>query len=139
MSPVPIERNANSLDLTGRIAYSNAVVGSPADATETIIASLKLPGDIAILSGVLLVCWCAFTVGTSGVSARVRIKQTNASGATKGDTGATTAVAAQLGTRTALGIDAAPAGDQVYVATLTVGSAAAASAVSAVVFAALAI
>lgn len=131
--PQAIREAAAGLDLSSRLFTTTTVVGSPAANAETIVASLTIPQDLVVASGVALVAWCAFTVGTSGVTADLKIRQTNASGSTVGDTGATTAAAATLVTRGCLGFDtAAVLPGQVYVATLTIGSGGAVSTVSAV-------
>lgn len=139
MSPQAIKESAAAIDLSGRVAYSTTVAASPSGSTETVVASVVVPGDIAVVQAVLLVCWLAFTVGASGVSARLRIRQTDINGTTKGDTGLTTAVAGQLGTRTVLAVDTAGLAGMTYAATLTIGSGGAASTVSSVLLAALAV
>lgn len=122
------------LDLSGVFAQSTAVAGSPATNAETTVANLTLPGGAQIVTGVLLLAIAEFTVGTSGVSALFKIKR----GSTIiHSTGALTAVAANLMQTVAFGIDTAAADGQAYTATLTIGSGAAQSAVSAVTFAAL--
>lgn len=138
--PTPIEVTAAQLDLSGRVAETTAIVGSPALAAETIVAQLTLDTNLAIIQGVLLRGFLAFTVGTSGVNARVRIRRTNVAGTVVGDTGALTGgiTAAALVAETILGFDTGvPGTGQVYVLTLQVGSGAAASTVSAVEFDAL--
>lgn len=133
----PITTTAVGLDLSSRVVASTAVVASPADATETIIASVTLPKGLTIVAGVALVCQAAFTVGTNGVSALLRVKQTNTSGAVKATSGAITETAANLDSSTIVGFDTAPADGQVYKATLTLASASAASTVSAVTLVAI--
>lgn len=131
--PEPIESNAQSLDLSARILQTTTVVASPVDATETIIASLTIPGNIAVVSGVRVFGWAALTVGTNGVSANVRIRKATVGGTIVAATGATTTVAANLIVREVVGRDTAAAlPGQVYVLTLEVGSASAGSTVSAV-------
>ena len=86
----------------------------------------------------MLFAWAAFTVGTSGVSANLKIRQTDASGATIAATGATTVTATNLEQLVAMGRDtAAVIPGQIYVATLLVGSGAAISTVSGVFLGAL--
>lgn len=126
-----ISYSARNLDLSQRFVQSAAVVASPTDNTETIICTVTIPGSLALISGVFLYGFAAFTVGTNGVSGNLKIRQTDASGTTKGATGATTVVAANLVSRSVQAVDLAPVGAQVYVLTLTVGSGSAASAVSA--------
>jgi hypothetical protein len=134
--PTPIRQTALDHDLTSRFPSTSTVVASPADSTETIIASLTIPnfGDLAVVSGVRLNGFAAFTIGTAGVSGNLKIRETNASGTTVAATGIVNAgvwAATQLTTLVALGFDAAP-GVATYVLTLTVGSASGASTVSGV-------
>jgi hypothetical protein len=132
---VPIQETAAGLDLQSRIPLSTTVVASPTDATETIIASITLTGDVAVQRSVIIRGFAAFTVGTSGTAVRLRIRQTNASGTVKGDTGALTGgiSAGNLVVENVVGVDAAPSNTgQVYVLTLQVTAGAAASTVSAV-------
>ena len=133
--PVPIQDSAANIDLSPRTFYSNSIVASPADATETIICQLTCTGDIAITQGILVFGWCAFTVGTSGASVNAKIRRTNVSGTTLVATGATNegvTAATQLGWRYVQVQDTGPTmPGQIYCLTLTVGSAAAASTVSA--------
>lgn len=140
--PVPIRYDSQGLDLTKRVQVTTAITGSPALAAETIIATLALTGfsDTAIVTGIDLSGWAAFTVGTSGTAVTLRIRQTNVAGTVVGDTGALTggvAAAALLG-QDVMGFDAAPVlPGQIYVVTLQVTAATAASAVSAAVLAAI--
>ena len=135
--PEPIRYNSVYFDLATRFQSTQAVAGSPALAAETVIATLTLDSfnDIAVVKEIRLTGWAAFTVGTSGVSAQLRIRQTSVAGTVVADSGATSATAAQLGVRDVLGVDATP-GVGVYVLTLQVASGAAASTVSAVQLAA---
>lgn len=141
--PQPLQYDAAHLDLSSRFFRTTTVVGSPADDTETIVASVVVSGDIALVSGVYVVAFCAFTVGTDGVSANLKVRRTDASGTTVVASGVVNeggTAATQLGTRTVVGFDALGQSvqRQVYVATLTVGSASAESTVSAVTLAAVA-
>lgn len=133
--PEPISLSGARVDLSPRVLKSTTVTGSPADNTETIVCTLPAIGDIAAISGVLLIAYAAFTVGTNGVSANFKIRRTDASGTTIVATGITNegvTAATQLGTRLAVGFDTGPTlPGQVYVATLTIGSGSAASTVSA--------
>jgi hypothetical protein len=131
--PEPIKQSVIFTDLSGRFQSTQTVVGSPALAAETIIGSLAIAGfgDTAIVSGIQFDGWAAFTVGTSGVSATMRIRQTNASGTVVATTGALTVVAANLVQINVQGFDALP-GVATYVMTLQIGSGAAVSTVSAV-------
>lgn len=132
MSPQPITRNVQNDDLTARFQETHTVAASPSGSAETIVATLTLAGfnDLAVVTGIQLVGWAAFTAGTNGVSARLRIRETNTSGSTVGDSGAVTVAAASLYEQSAYGFDATP-GVAVYVLTLTVGSGSATSTVSA--------
>lgn len=132
--PVPIRYDSQGLDLSKRVQVYTTVDASPALAAETVIATLTLAGfaDTAIVSGIALSGWAAFTVGTSGTAARLRIRQTSVAGTVKADTGALTGgiAAAALVAQDVEGFDAAP-GVGVYVLTLQVTAGAAASTVSA--------
>jgi hypothetical protein len=127
----PIKTNAAGLDLSPRIARSDTVAASPTDSTETIVCTLTIPLDVQPTLGVFLLGFAAFTVGTNGVSANLRIRQTNAAGSVIKATGATTETAANLDDKNVQGFDTAPPAAGVYVLTLTVGSASAGSTVSA--------
>lgn len=132
MPPEPIRTDSSVIDLHHRVQQYKTVDASPAAGSETVIATLTLAdfGDIAIVSGILLRGWAAFTVGTNGVSANLKIHQTNASGATVVASGACTVVATNLVEASCSGFDAAP-GIVSYALTLTIGSGSAASTVSA--------
>ena len=133
--PDGINVTARTIDLSGRLVASVTVVGSPSAAAETIIGSVTIPSSLAVVSGVILNGWAAYTLGTSAASARLRIRQTNVSGTVVADTGAMTGghnTAGQLVADDVNGFDTSPADAQVYKLTLTVASAAAASTVSAV-------
>src|SRR5579859_5876975 len=129
--PQPIREDSTVIDLHHRFQQTTTVAASPSGATETTIATLTLTdfGDIQIVSGIQLVGWAAYTVGTSGVSVNLQIKQTNSSGTAVSATGATTATAANLGALEVRGFDSG-AGVGVYVLTMTVASGAATSTVS---------
>lgn len=130
--PQPIRDNILFTDLSARFQSTQTVAGSPAAGTETTIATLTIAGfnDIALVSGIRLEGWAAFTVGTSGVSANLKIRQTSSSGTTVVASGATTVTATNLLEMSVKGLDAIP-GVGVYVLTLLIGSGAAASTVSA--------
>jgi hypothetical protein len=132
--PVPIRYDSQGLDLTKRVQVTTAITGSPALAAETIIATLALTGftDTAIISGIELSGWAAFTVGTSGTACTMRIRQTNVAGTVIASTGALTGgiAAAALVAQDVEGFDAG-AGVATYVLTLQVTAGAAASTVSA--------
>ena len=138
--PVPIQADAQRIDLSKRVQVYTTVDASPSGATETVIATLVLNGfaDTPLIAGVLLFGWAAYTVGTSGASGRLRIRQTNVSGTVKADTGALTGNhgAGVLVADDVNGFDSG-AGVGTYVLTLTVGSGAAASTVSALMLTAI--
>lgn len=131
--PQPIRESVTFEDLSTRLLRYGTVDASPAAAAETVIATLTIPnfGDLAVVSGIQLRGWLAFTVGTAGVSATLRIRQTNVSGTVVKSSGATTVTAANLLEMSVSGFDVTP-GVSAYALTLTVGSASAASTVSAV-------
>jgi hypothetical protein len=140
--PRPINEGADAIDLSPRFARSAVVVASPAAAAETIIAQTAAIGDVAVIQGVRLSGWAAFTVGTNGTAATLRLRQTNASGTVIATTGAVTGgiAAAGLVALDVEGFDAAAvAPAQVYVLTLQVTAASAASTVSAVMLSGLVI
>ena len=133
--PVPITENAASLDLSQRVVASTTVVASPAAAAETIIAQITVNTDEAIVSGILLRGFAAFTVGTSGTAVTLRLRRTNVAGTVVATTGALTGgiAAANLVAEMILGFDTGMAlTGQVYCLTLQVTAGAAASTVSAV-------
>lgn len=133
--PVAISTTGAEVDLSQRAAATTAVVGSPALAAETIIASLTLNTDEQIISGIMLRGFAAFTVGASGTAATVRIRRTNVSGTVVATTGALTGgiAAGNLVAETILGFDTnVPGTGQVYVLTLQITAGGAASTVSAV-------
>lgn len=129
----PLHLSAAGVDLSPRVQRTTSVVASPSAATETIVASLTISGNIAVNTGILLLGFGAFTVGTAGVSVNLKLRQTDASGTTIAATGAVTYTAADLGALTVHGFDTAGVlPGQVYVLTATVASANAASTFSAV-------
>lgn len=133
--PVSISTTAAEIDLSQRAAATTSVVGSPALAAETIIASVTLNTDEQIVSGIMLRGFAAFTVGTSGTAVTLRLRRTNAAGTVVATTGALTGgiAAGNLVAETILGFDTGAAlTGQVYVLTLQVTSGAAISTVSAV-------
>lgn len=133
MPPVPIRLSADEIDLSPRLFYTTTVAASPALAAETVIASLTVAANIASLQAVWVEAFAAFVVGTSGVSVRLRIKQTGTGGTTIADTDACTVTAGNKYTFGLQGQDAAPVlPGQVYALTMIVASGAAQSTVSAV-------
>jgi hypothetical protein len=145
MPPIPISRALDGTDLSARFPFSTTVVASPAAAAETIIASLSTratTNDLAVVSGVILFGWAAYTVGTNGTAVRFRLRQTDVAGAVKGDTGALTGSqhgAAILSDDNVMGVDTAPPAGGVYVLTMQVTAGSAASTVSAVMLNAIVI
>ncbi len=140
MPPQPTRILGDAIDLAPRVARSATVVASPADATETIIASVTINRDLDVGLGIMVKGFAAYTVGTAGVSGNLRIRRTNVAGTIVKATGALTVVATELHAPSILALDTgiATAG-AVYVLTLTVASASAASTVSAVELIALVI
>jgi hypothetical protein len=134
MPLAPITETNRGTDQTPRFVRTTTVVASPTDNTETIIASLTLPDNASPVAGVELVAFAAFTIGTSGSAGNLKIRRTDASGATVAATGLVTAgvwAATQLAELVAMGFDTGPTlPGQVYVATLTITAGAAASTVS---------
>jgi hypothetical protein len=112
--------------------YSTTVLGSPALAAETAIVTTPGFTPPSDTDAVLLFGWIAFTVGTSGVSARARIRQgSGLTGTTVGDTGLTTVVAANLVTIPLQAVDTPGIVNNFqYTLSLIIGSGAAASTVS---------
>lgn len=133
--PQPIRDDSVSIDLRSRFQFTTVVTGSPALAAETIIATLTLPnfGDPAIMAGIQLEGWAAYTVGTSGSAVNLRIRQTNVGGTVVQNSGALTRAAASLQADSITGVDLTP-GIGVYVMTMQVTAGAAVSTVSAVFF-----
>ena len=140
-----IELSARFVDLSDRIKKSTTVAASPATAAETVIATTAaFDNQLTFALGVLLIAEAAYTLGTSGASCRLRIRQgtTAGSGTVIYDTGAMTGghgSAATLVADSAGSFDTAPAAGQQYCLTLAVGSASATSTVSAVSLVAIAI
>lgn len=140
--PAEIRSSSRNADWTGRVYSSTTVVASPAAAAETIIGTVTVTSDIVVALGVLLFGWAAFTVGTTGANARLRLRQTGLAGTIVADTGATTGgiAAAGLVILDCGGLDTgAVLPGQVYALTLQVGSASAGSAVSGVQLVAFAV
>jgi hypothetical protein len=128
-----INESAAHVDLSSRFHDTTVVAASPALAAETIVASLTILDAIQQTAGIRLQGMAAFTVGTSGVGATLRIRETNVSGSVVASSGAVTVVAADLYNASVVGFDTAGVlPGQTYVLTLQVASGAAASTVSAV-------
>lgn len=138
--PLPIRQDSIGFDLSKRFQVYTTVDASPSAGSETVIATLTLASfsDIAVVKGIRVSGWAAFTVGTSGANANLKIRQTNVSGTTIVATGATTGgiSAGNLVELDCEGFDAG-AGASSYALTLTVGSGAAASTVSALLLQAI--
>ena len=135
-SPVPIQLSAGGIDLSPRVTHSAVVVGSPAAAAETIVASITIGSNFAFGMGVLVFGYAAYTVGTNGTAVNLRIRQTDTSGAIVKASGAVTSTAANLAAGSIMGLDAAPVlPGQIYVLTMTVTAGSATSTVSAVTLA----
>ncbi len=129
----PTRLSAIGIDLSPRVAETATVVASPAAAAETIIASLTLNQDPVFGLGVVLLGYAAYTVGTTGTAATVRIRRTNVAGTIVKASGAMTRTAAQLWADSIIAVDTGPTfPGQIYVVTLQVTAATAASTVSAV-------
>jgi hypothetical protein len=138
--PQPIQYDSAHLDLSARFFNSIVVAASPAAATETTIATLTLAGDLAIGTGVYLFGWAAFTMGTNGVGATMKIRRTSTAGTTIASSGITLGVATGIYQPAIMGIDPNPVPNTtVYVLTLTIASGSAASTVSAVNLTAVAV
>jgi len=130
--PQPILSNVAHEDLSARFAGTSTVAASPTDNSETVIATLTLTNwsDLVVTSGIRFSVSAAFTAGTSGTAATLRLRKTNVSGAVVYSTGALDVTAAHLYNLGFVCFDAAP-GVGVYVLTLQVTGGAAASTVSA--------
>lgn len=140
--PDVLNVDATHIDFSHRAAQTSTVVGSPATNAETVVCSTPaFPAGYqpAVTLGVFIWFQVAYTVGTSGASAQYRIRQgvTAGSGTIVFNSGATTAgiAATNLVLENIIGFDTAPGTlpGQQYSLTLTIGSGAAASTVSAVV------
>ena len=130
----PIHLSALGIDLSARIATTTTVAASPGAAAEVVIASVTIPnfGAIQVVSGVLVMGYAAYTIGTSGVSCQMRLRQTGLAGTVVANSGAQTGghnTAGQLVADDINGFDSG-AGVATYAMTLQVASGAAASTVS---------
>lgn len=122
--------NARGVDLSQRFAHSEAIVGSPALAAETIVAQIQIASGLTVVSGVQLWGSVSFTVGTSGTAATLRIRQTNVSGTVKGTSAAFTVAATNLVGFPLTTFDTTPGDAQIYVLTLQITAGAATSTVA---------
>lgn len=130
----PVSLQGTAIGFAKRAYQSSVIVGSPALAAETIICQVTATENEQVAVGVFLFGSMAYTVGTSGTSARYRLRQTGLAGNVIYDSGATTAgiAATNLVTQMVCGVDTASVlPNQIYVLTLQVGAGAAASTVSA--------
>jgi hypothetical protein len=128
----PIGVAGGRVDLSRRIQSTNTVVASPAAASETIVASLTIVDFLSVAAGVLLEGFAALTIGTSGTSCTMRIRQTNVGGTIVGNTGALNAAATNLIGPSLNCFDASPVlPGQTYVLTLTIAAGVAPSTVTA--------
>jgi hypothetical protein len=137
-----IQQSARALDLSPRFVQSTVIVASPAAAAETIIAQVAIPGNLTIVSGVLVLGWAAYTIGATGVSCQLRLRQTNVAGTVVSDSGAQTGghnTAGQLVSDDINGFDTAPPAGGVYVMTLQVASGSGASTVTRALIACMAV
>jgi hypothetical protein len=140
-----IQVSGAGVDLSPRFLANNTIVGSPATAAETVVASLgPMTGAVVQGSGVLILAQVAYTVGTSGTQARYRIRQgtTAGAGTVIFDSGLTNAgiTAANLVVENIIGFDtAAVFPNQSYCLTVAVSAASAQSTVSACSMAAIAV
>ena len=138
--PLPIRYDSAGFDLSKRFQIYKTVDASPATNAETVVATLNLASfaDLSVVSGVIVSGWAAYTIGTSGTAATMKIRQTNVSGATVVTSGATTGgiSAGNLVEQDVEGFDAAP-GIGSYALTLTITGGAATSTVSAVLLRAI--
>ena len=126
----PIQFSAAPIDLSGRFAYSDTVVASPALAAETVVGQVVIPDTAAIVSGVWLTGAVAWTVGTSGTASTIRLRETGVAGTLVASTGAVTTAAASLRYHSLYAVDSAGTPGMTYVVTLQVANGAAASTVS---------
>ena len=136
--PYPIVQDAAGIDLGSRFYTSSTVVGSPAGASETLVAQITgIDTQLPASKGTFLSAALSFTVGTNGTAVRVRIRQgtTAGAGTVVADTGALTGgiAAANLVSQDIQNLDAPVAGAAAvasYHVSLTVTGGSAASTVS---------
>lgn len=130
----PIILGGGAIDLTRRITKTSTVIGSPAAAAETIVATTPAVDAQLGYSLALVFFNLAYTIGTNGTACTVQIRQTAAlTGASKFTTGAQTGghnTATQLVADDVMAWDTSPATQ--YTVSLQVTSGSAASTVSAV-------
>lgn len=137
-SQLSVKLDSLAADFTDRLFTDLTVDASPAAAAETIIATVNVASVPRSEMGVLLLASAAWTVGTNGTGSTLKIRRTDASGSTRYSTGILPTAAGVLANQSIVVFDAiGQAQNQVYVLTLTVTAASAASTVSAVTLAAL--
>jgi len=127
--------SGNAIDLSSRVIVRTVVAGSPATNEEHVIATtFAVDAAAALAKTTVILAWAAFTVGTSGTAARLRVRQTDVNGSVVADSGATTAgvSATALMTLDCAGADASPATPAIWCMTLQITGGAAVSTVSAV-------
>jgi hypothetical protein len=133
------------VDLTRRVVTSSVVAASPSGSSETLVAKTPaFDNQLQIVTGCIILCTIAYTIGTSGNACTVQLRQgvTQGSGTVIFTTGAQTGghnTAGQLVSDEVSGWDASPGSQQAYHVSLTVASGAAASTVSKVTITAIAI
>lgn len=133
IQPIPNRLTGAAVDLSPRVVRSATVVGSPAAAAETVIASVTLPAVVTVNYGVIVIGTAAWTAGTDGTTFNLKLRQTGTSGTTLIASGLEDLAATKLASRTLTAFDASPTiPGQVYVLTLTTTLGSAVSTVSAV-------
>jgi len=131
--PDVTQLSGRAIDLSPRFAVSTTVVASPTAGSETVIGQVNMATGLNITAGVVVQGWTTITIGTNGVSVRLRIRQTSISGTIVADSGVVTAgiAATNVTTQDCGGFDTSPPAGGVYVLTALVGAASAASTVGA--------
>ena len=130
--PSPLRLSATGIDLSPRVFRSTTVAASPALAAETVVCTLTLTADVQVQSGVILLAFGAFTMGTDGTTYNLKVRQTGTSGTVLAASGVCALAAAALGSESIVTFDASPTlPNQVYVLTATMANASAESEFSA--------
>lgn len=120
-----------------RLFQTTTIIGSPANATEAIIARFTLPSGLTVVSGAMLLGFTACTVAASGTAWRLRVRQTNVSGTVVADTGAIPQTGGANATLTLAGFDTLAAASMVYVLTSETPGAGAATTITQALLAAV--
>lgn len=108
------------------VYVSTTIVASPALAAETIVGQVAVTTDAASL--VAMMGFITYTVGTTGTAGRLRIRADSLTGTVVADSGALTATAANVVSALAVGSPAAAEiASRLFVMTLQVTAATAAS------------